>query len=99
MGSSIPETVIHKQVQHIPVCGREDREVIECREETEQAPGEWVQVAEWGKVREVENPAVWADPGRQARQATAYARSADTRKRINAEFPAWSGNALCAGLR
>jgi hypothetical protein len=73
--------------------------VIECQEETEQDPGEWEQVAEWGKVGEAENPAVWADPARQARQATAYARSAGTKNRINAEFPAWSGNVPSAGLR
>ena len=80
--------VIHKQVQNVPVSGGRDREVIECREETEQDPGEWERAAEWGKVREAENPAVWADPVRQDQQAPAYARSAGTGNRINAEFPA-----------
>ena len=73
--------------------------MIECQEETEQDPGEWEWAAEWGKVKEAENPAVWADPVRQDRQVTAYARSAGTRNRINAEFPARIGNVLSAGLR
>jgi len=73
--------------------------VIECQEEMEQDPGEWERVVEWGKVREAENPAVWADPARQDRQATAYARSAGTRNRINAEFPAWIENVPSAGLQ
>ncbi|MFZ4441319.1 MAG: hypothetical protein ACOYOS_23140 [Syntrophales bacterium] len=73
--------------------------MIECQEETEQDPGELERAGEWGKVRETEKPAVWADPVRQARQATAYARIAGTRNRINAEFPAWIGNVLSAGLR
>jgi hypothetical protein len=73
--------------------------VIECQEETEQGPEERERAVKWGKVREAENPAVWADPVRQDLQATAYARSADTRNRINAEFPAWIGNVPSAGLR
>jgi hypothetical protein len=73
--------------------------VIECQEETEQDPGEWERAAEWGKVREAENPAEWADPARQDQQAPAYAHSAGTRNRINAEFPARIGNVLSAGLR
>ncbi len=73
--------------------------MIECQEETEQDPGEWERAAEWGKVREAENPAVWADPARQDRQAPAYARSVGTRNRINAEFPARIGNVPNAGLR
>ena len=73
--------------------------MIECQEETEQVPGEWGRAAEGGKVREAESPAVWADPARQDRQAPAYARSAGTRNRINAEFPAWIVNVLSAGLR
>jgi hypothetical protein len=76
-----------------------DGEVIECREETEQDPGEWARAVEWGKVREVENPAVWVDPVRQDRQAPAYARSVGTGSRINAGFPAWIGNVLSVGLR
>jgi len=88
-----------KQVQKVPVFGEPDREVIKCREETEQDPGEWEQAAEWGKVREAENPAVWADPARQDRQAPAYARSADKGNRINGGFPVWIGNAPNAGLR
>ena len=71
----------------------------ECQEETEQDPEEWERAAEWGKVKEAENSAVWADPARQDRQAPAYARSAGTRNRINAEFPAWIVNVLSAGLR
>jgi hypothetical protein len=71
--------------------------VIECQEETEQDPGEWARAGEWGKIREAENLAVWADPVRQDTQAPAYARSAGTRNRINAEFPAWSGNVPSAG--
>ena len=51
-------------------------------------PGEWERAVEWGKVREAENPAVWADPALRDQQATAYARSAGTRNLINAEFPA-----------
>ena len=70
----------------------------ECQEEMEQDPEEWERAAEWGKVREAENPAAWEDPARQGRQATAYARSAGTRNRINAESPAWIGNVLSAGL-
>jgi hypothetical protein len=62
--------------------------VIECQKETGQDPGEWERAAGWEKVKEAENPAVWVDPARQDRQETAYARSAGTRKRINAEFPA-----------
>jgi hypothetical protein len=73
--------------------------VIECQEETEQDPGEWEQAAEWGKVKEAENPAVWVDPARRDRQATASARSAGTRNRINAEFPVWIENVPSAGLR
>ena len=73
--------------------------MIECQEETEQDPGEWERAAEWGKVREAENPAVWADPVRQDQQVTAHARSAGTRNRINAEFLAWIVTALSAGLR
>jgi len=73
--------------------------VIECQEETEQDPGEWEQAAEWGKVREAETPAVWADPVRQDQQAPAYACSAGTGNRINAEYPAWIENVLNAGLR
>jgi hypothetical protein len=73
--------------------------VIECQEETEQGPEEWERAAEWEKVGEAENPAVWAEPARQDRLATAYARSAGTRNRIKAEFPAWIGNVLSAGLR
>ncbi len=70
----------------------------ECQEETEQDPMEWERVVEWGKVREAESPAAWADPARRGRQATAYARSAGIRNRINAESPAWIGNVLSAGL-
>ncbi len=73
--------------------------MIECQEETEQDPGEWERAAEWGKVTEAENPVVWVDPGRQDRQVTAYARSAGTGNRINAEFPARIENVLSAGLR
>lgn len=73
--------------------------MIECQEETEQDPGGWARAAEWGKVREAENSAAWADPARQVQQATAYARSAGTRNRINAEFLAWIVTALSAGLR
>jgi len=73
--------------------------VIECQEEMEQDPGEWGRAAEWGKVREAADPAVWAEPVRQDRQVPAYARSAGTRNRINAEFPARIGNVLSAGLR
>jgi hypothetical protein len=73
--------------------------VIECQEETEQDPGEWERAAEWGKVRAAENQAVWADPAQQDRQAPAYARSAGTRNRINAEFPVWIGNVPSAGPR
>lgn len=73
--------------------------MIECQEETEQDPGEWEQAAEWGKVKEAENPAVWVDPTRQDQQATAYVRSAGTRNRINAEFPVWIENVPSAGLR
>ena len=73
--------------------------MIECQEETEQDLEEWERAAEWGKVREAENPAVWADPARQDLQAPVYARSAGTRNRINAEFPAWIGNARTAGPR
>jgi len=73
--------------------------VSKCQEETEQDPGEWERAVEWGKFREAENPAVWADPVRQDRQAPAYARSAGTGNRINAEFPARIGNVLSAGLR
>ena len=73
--------------------------MIECQEETEQDPGEWERVAEWGKVKEVENPAAWADPARQDRPATAHARSAGTRNRINAEFPVWIENVPSAGLQ
>ena len=91
--------IIHKQVQNVPVCRRRDREVIECQEETEQDPGEWERAAEWGKVREAADPAVWAEPVRQDRQVTAYARSAGTRNRINVAFPAQIGNVLTAGLR
>jgi hypothetical protein len=72
--------------------------VIECQEETEQDPGEWERVVEWGKVREAEKPAAWVDPARQDRQATVLARSAGTGNRINAEFPAWIRNVLSAGL-
>jgi len=73
--------------------------VIECQEETEQAPGEWERAVEWRKVREAENSAAWVDSVRQAQQATAYARSAGTRNRINANYPAWIGTVLSAGLR
>lgn len=73
--------------------------MIECQEETEQDPGEWEQAVEWGKAREAEKQAAWADPVRRGRQATAYARSAATGNRINAEFPAWIGNVLSAGLQ
>ena len=72
--------------------------MIECQEETEQDPGEWERVVEWGKVREAKNRAVWADPVRQDPQALAYARSAGTRNRINAEFPVWIENVPSAGL-
>jgi hypothetical protein len=91
--------VIHEQVRNVPICGRRDREVIECQEEMEQDQGEWERAAEWGKVREAENPAVWVEPARQDRQVPAYARSAGTRNRINAEFPALIVNVLSAGLR
>ena len=73
--------------------------MIECQEETEQDPEEWERAAEWGKVREAENPAVWADPARQDLQAPVYARSAGTRDRINAEYHARIGNVLSAGPR
>ena len=72
--------------------------MIKCQEETEQDPREWVQAVEWGKVREAKNRAVWADPVRQDPQALAYARSAGTRNRINAEFPVWIENVPSAGL-
>ena len=65
----------------------------------EQDRGEWERAAEWDKVREAENRAVWADPARQDRRAIAYARSAGTGHRINAVFPAWNGNVPSAGLR
>jgi hypothetical protein len=83
----------------VPVCGGRDGEVIECQEETEQDPREWARVGEWEKVKENESPAAWADPARQDSQALACARSADTRNRINAEFPAWIKNVLSAGLQ
>lgn|GEM_PF-6372424 len=73
--------------------------MIECQEETEQDPGEWGQAVEWGKAGEAEKQAVWADPVRRGRQATAHARSAATGNRINAEFPAWIGNVLSAGIQ
>jgi hypothetical protein len=78
--------------------GDEIREVIECQEETEQDPGELGRAVEWGKAGEAEHPAAWVDPARQDRQATAFARSAGTRNRINAEFPAWIRNVPSAGL-
>jgi len=73
--------------------------VSECQEETEQDPEEWARAVEWGKVREAGKPAAWEDPVQRGRQATAYARSAATGKRINVEFPAWSGNVLSAGMQ
>jgi len=71
--------------------------VSKCHEETEQDPGEWERAAEWDKVREAENPAVWADPAQQGQQATVCARSAGKENHINADFPALSGNARSAG--
>ena len=87
-----------KQVHKVSILGEPDREEIKCREETEQDPGEWEQAAEWGEVREAENPAVWADPARQDRQAPAYARSADKGNHINVVFHVWIENAPNAGL-
>ncbi len=65
-----------------------DKEVSECREETELDPEEQGGAVEAGEAREAETKAAWAVPWQRDRQGPVFVPGAVTRSLTNGASPA-----------